>query len=158
MFEFTMGGWWFRWDKLDRPSRRLAGLSMLFALLGGLPLGFGAWELGYAHGRCAGAGDWQPCAELGLTVPPLLAVIAAVCAVLSAIFWARLSARQDEMFNRVQNWSLGMGGAWTGAAVLFWSILALGGVVPWVPVWTAGLLFVGLSTVFWFVAVRRWAY
>lgn len=130
MYEFTWGGWWFNWSALDRPSRRLAAGSFAFSFFAAVPLGFMFGRAGYSFGRCVGSGDWSPCEKLNLTVHPALAILITSCAIISAWLWMRFSARQDEMFNRVQNWSIGMAGAWTAAAILVWTFMALGGLLP----------------------------
>ena len=159
MYEFTMGGWWFRWSALDTAARRLAGASMALAFVATFPVSLSLGRLAYTVGECVGSGDWHRCADA--TTPalsPFLAVLGTVCGIVSGILWARFSKRQDEMFNRVQNWALGAAGAWTGAAMMVCSILALGGLLPEVPLWSGALLYVLLLLVFWWVAVRRWAY
>ena len=158
MYEFTMGGWWFRWSALDNVSRRLAGESIALAFVASLPLGLAFGRYAYILGQCAGSEDWSPCANAEVSLAPLLAVLAIMCGIASGLLWARFSARQDEMFNRVQNWALGMGGAWTGAAIALWATLALGGLAPSLTLAAGALLFVALTAVFWWIAVRRWAY
>jgi hypothetical protein len=159
MYEFTMGGWWFRWSALDMASRRLAAASMAFALVATFPVSLSLGRLAYTIGQCVGSGDWSLCAAATTReLSPLLAVLGTVSAIVSGILWWRFSKRQDEMFNRVQNWALGTAGAWTGGAIMIWSILALGGLLPEAPLWSGALLYVLLLFVFWWVAVRRWAY
>src|SRR3546814_7819825 len=95
--------------------------SCAFSLLAAVPIGVMFSNAGYILGRCIGSGDWSPCEKLNLTVHPALAILITFCAIISALLWMRFSARQDEMFNRVQNWSIGMAGAWTAAATLVWT-------------------------------------
>ena len=158
MYEFTMEGWWFRWSALDKVSRRLAGASIALALVASFPLGIAVGRYSYGLGTCVGSGDWSRCANAEVTLSPQLAVLGIVCAIASGALWARFSVRQDEMFNRVQNWALGMGGAWTCAAIALWAMLELGGLLPSLSLVAAPLLFLVLVSVFWWVAVRRWAY
>jgi hypothetical protein len=158
MYEFTMGGWWFRWSALDKTSRQLASGSFAFSLLASIPLYIAIIPYASAAGRCAGSGEASRCANLAPSLSPWLALLGVACAIVSSVLWSRFSKRQDEMFNRVQNWALGMAGAWTGAAMAAWAMLELGGLVPAVSLWAGALAFVALLMVFWWVAVRRWAY
>jgi len=158
MYEFTMGGWWFRWSALDKPSRRLAGASMALAMAAAMPVGVAVGRYSYEIGRCVGSGDWSICTSADSSISPLLALLAVAFAVASGVLWTIFSKRQDEMFNRVQNWALGMAGAWTGAAIMVWAMLEIGGLVPVVSLGSGTLLFLVLACVFWWIAVRRWAY
>jgi len=146
MLEFTLGGAWFRWRSLDTASRRLAIASMCLAPIAGHLIGMAAKPIN---------------ARFGFDVTPyttVLAVVGIAMAVLSAWLWYRFSLRQDEMFNRVQSWTLGMSGAWTCVVLTVWSVLASVSLAMPVPSAAPAMLFAGALLIFWFVAVRKWAY
>ena len=146
MHEFTLGGAWFRWSAFDTASRTLASASMGFGAVSGLLIGMAAKPVN---------------TRFGFDVTPYTSVLALcgiAAAVLSAWLWHRFSLRLDEMFNRVQNWTLGMAGAWTCAACTIWSVLAASKLAVPMPSGAPALLFAGTTLVFWFVAVRKWAY
>ncbi|MEQ1542048.1 MAG: hypothetical protein ABL926_07320 [Novosphingobium sp.] len=145
MYEFTMGGLWFRWSALDRTSKWLAGPSLAAAGLAPLP---GAWITGLRLGRgeslAAPLDGW-----VGLWMVGWLVV--------SGLLWWAVSRRQDEMFNRIQNWTIGMASSWAMLALVIWALLARASVV--VPVSPIGIIlcFGVAFFVFWFIAVKRWA-
>lgn len=146
MLEFTLGGAWFRWSRLDTASRRLAIASMCLAAIAGHLIGMAAKPVN---------------ARFGFDVTPhttVLAVAGIAMAVLSAWLWYRFSLRQDEMFNRVQNWAIGMSGAWTCVVLTVWSVLASVSLAMPMPSAAPAMLFAGTLLIFWFVAVRKWAY
>ena len=161
MFEFTHGGLWFKWDALDPASKRLAGWSMAAAAVGGGALGImfagysdnPFYRLGYwaASGRSAASGVHH------LLPPAWTSGVGFLMLLLSAVLWWRFSLRQDEMFNRVQNWALGMSGAVTSAVLAGWALLSLGGLLPPVTPLPLILGFWSAMAIFWLVAVRRWA-
>lgn len=156
MYEFTMGGMWFRWRLLDRSSKRLAAGSMIAALIGSVPIGVFVGKMAYRYGYWMGSGGQWPDTPPP-TLAPWMATIAIASAIVSAMLWWRFSLRQDEMFNRVQNWSLGMAGAWSMAAALVWAALAYSGMSPMITVGGIFFLFCLAVIGFWMVAVRRWA-
>ncbi len=144
MFEFTMGGAWFRWSALDHRSRWFAGTSFMFAALAGLLCGVAltpATRIGWNFS--------------GYELPLALAGISA--AAVSSWLWYKFSLRQDEMFNRVQNWALGMAGAWTCGISTAWMILAKVSVVPAVSVLAIAPMFAMASGAFWLYGARKWA-
>lgn len=156
MYEITHKGWWFRWSALDAPSRWLmagftlavvlAMLSMtsLAAILTGAP-GFYFGRLGRSlPGFTPELAAWQAWWILG-------------CTIASCVFWWRLSVRQDELFNRIQNWSFGMAGAWTVAIFGALGILSAASITRPEEPWGVIALFCLLFTGFWLYAVRRWA-
>lgn len=156
MYEFTMGGMWFRWRLLDRTSKRLAAFSLTAAMISAIPIGIIAGEAAYGIGYWVGSsGTWREVAN-----PIFAAWMAWVVigfGVLSAILWWRFSLRQDEMFNRVQNWALGMAGGWSMAGLSIWAMLDYAGIVPAPsPMAYLAIVYV-LTAVFWMVAVKRWA-
>jgi hypothetical protein len=155
MYEFTLGGSWFRWSLLDRTSKRLAAASFAAATVAMVPLGAASWSIGYQLGKHAGSGSREPF-RLAFTAEPWAVALLLGFTILSGIFWWRFSLRQDELFNRVQNLALGMGGAWSGALLTCWAVLDLGNLAP--PVAPAAIIaiFFLLVCVFWFVGVRRW--
>jgi magnesium-transporting ATPase (P-type) len=84
-------------------------------------------------------------------------LIAAVLAVVSAVAWWQFSRNQDEMFNRIQNYAIGQGAAWTFAFAFLWWLLWLGRWVGPLPLSALVLIGTALLIGFWFHAVRRWA-
>ena len=156
MYEFTHKGLWFRWSALDRPSRRWSGISLAAAALAAISIGLAADQAGYRVGYLLGGGRTASKAAPLLPSWAMLGWIIA-CVVVSALAWWRFSRRQDEMFNRVQNWSLGMAGAWTAVVLAFWSLLDLyDAASPIHPLGVIGIFYT-LAITFWLVAVRRWA-
>lgn len=149
MYEFTMGGAWFRWGLLDEPSKRLAGASLVAAGLAPIPL---SGMLGFQLGHSLGSGT--PLA--GFTPAPWAILWMLVCAIVSGVLWWRFSLRQDELFNRVQNWALAMGGAWSATLLSIWALFDLADLAPPVSPLAIVGLFHGLVIVFWISAVRRW--
>lgn len=150
MIEFTIGGAWFRWDTLDRQAKWLAGSSMSGASVAGFLAGI--W---FAYGLHGGTTS-----QLDIAIRPYVAWVAwcvVSLLVLSAVLWWRFSLRQDEMFNKVQNWALGYTSFWTMAVVTIWAILALAGAAPPVSIGAILLMYWAALMAFWFVAVRRWA-
>ena len=161
MYEITHRGAWFKWSNLDRAEKRLAAISLggtiIPAFIAGIWLGDAAARLGFriANGRTA------PNSPLtGLSNTPYFDAVFALAlmsALISGIAWWRFSLRQDEMFNRVQNYALGQAGAWSLAAATLWWFLRLPGWVGDFPL--GGFVIAGylLILAFWFIAVRRWA-
>ncbi len=163
MYEITMAGMWVRWGSLDASARRLFAGSMAAALAAVAPLPFQEsfvertvfYELGYYLGS---GGKWP--AKVATPLPALEAWAALWIigfSVVSALLWWRLSVRQDELFNRIQNWALAMGGVFSGTLLTVWSVLDFANIVsPATPLFIINsfVLSIGL---FWFVAVRRWA-
>ncbi len=151
-----MGGLWFRWSALDRTSKWLAGSSLVASGLAAIPAGRLAYQSGYGIGRRVGSGAGQ------LVVPnaPIDAWAAwwmLGCAALSGLLWWAMSRRQDEMFNRVQNWALGMSSCWAMTSLVIWSVLASAGSVAPVSIPAILLFYVVAFMGFWFVAIKRWA-
>ncbi len=149
MYEFKMGGLWFRWGALDRRGKWLAGLSIVASGLAGALLGV-PLGLEIAGGQSASL-HWLS------SFTPFMAWGAVGLGVTSAVLWWRFSREQDEMFNRVQNWALGYASSWTMMVVTIWTILAFAGAAPPVSMGTILPLYLVALTVCWFVAVRRWA-
>ena len=144
MVDITHGGAWFRWSTLDAQSRFLAAASMGAAPLAGGLIGMVMSEAQRKYGL-----------DLGV-LRPVLAPIAVVLTLFSAWCWHGFSRRQDEMFNRIQNWALGVAGASVCSAALIWIVLAKGG---WLPHLTSGLIVFGFCIgfcVLWMVGVRKW--
>lgn len=143
MYEFTMGGAWFKWSALDPVSKRLAGQSMAAAGVAAIPIGISIGEK-LAHGEVIPAQPW-------------MAWVFLLGAAISAYYWWRFSLRQDEMFNLVQNWTFGMAGGWTMGGVIVWFTLHLAGVAPAPDIVAILTAFYAAVLGFWFTAVRRWA-
>ena len=146
MYEFTMGGAWFKWSALDSVSKRLAGISVGAAGIAALPIGIFLGE-GLAH---KGRVEW-------MSAQPWMAWVFLFGVAISAYCWWRFSLRQDEMFNLVQNWTLGMAGGWTIVGVIVWLTLHVAGAAPAPNVVAIPVAFYAAVFGFWFIAVRRWA-
>lgn len=146
MFEFTLGGAAFRWSALDRRSKLLAGASFATAALAGGAGGIVAKPINPRFGY-----------DLTAHVVPL-ALLCVAAALASAWLWYKFSRRQDEMFNHVQNWTLGMSGAWTCVLATTWMLLAKAALLPPISGPAIASVFALLACLFWFVAVRRWAF
>lgn len=129
---------------------------MGLAVTSAAPISLTAAKLAFQIGLCAGSNDFAPCGDLRFAMHPAAAFVVVAAGLASGLVWAAFSKRQDEMFNRIQNWALGVAGAWTCAATLVWSMLSWGGILPMLQLWAAALLFVHLLLIFWFVAVWRW--
>ncbi|MBB4153169.1 hypothetical protein GGQ80_001057 [Sphingomonas jinjuensis] len=163
MYEFTMGGAWFKWSLLDAASKRLAAGSFAAATIAAVPLGIYVSNIGHAVGYRLGAAaagapvERAPASAMLAGAEPWMAWITLIFGIVSAVLWWRFSRRQDEMFNRVQNWALGMGGGWTMAACFVWIALASAGAVAMPSTIAIAALFYVLLFAFWFVAVKRWA-
>jgi hypothetical protein len=162
MVEITHKGTWVKWSSLDARDKGWFVLSMAAALPFGLilavPAGEWAYQLGH-HLRSDGAPpDMRHFAAIvGSDVFRYAVIAGLICGTVSAAAWWRFSIRQDEMFNRIQNYALGQTGAWSLAGATAWWVLSLGG-------WTGPFLpgpFLAASLVllcaFWFYAVARWA-
>ena len=75
----------------------------------------------------------------------------------SGVLWWRLSRRQDELFNRVQNWVLGTAGAWTALLTCLWGLTNMMGFAPPIQAPAPLLLFTVMIGLLFPVAVRKWA-
>ena len=161
MYEFTHGGTWFNWKALDRSSRWLAIGSIASALIAVGPLLKWTSDLGYRIGlsfgmRAAGTTATMPATAVDST-SPWVAFWVVGFGLLSAILWWRLSVRQDELFHRIQNYALGMGGAWTAVALTIWGLFDMVGLAASIQPPMPLMLFTMLTTVFGCVAARQWA-
>ncbi len=159
----TMNRFGVRWSVLVAHSRWLFIGSMVAVLIAIAPLPFQDafysrtifYDLGY---DLDSGGEWP---KKIVAAPVALEAWATLWFIgfstVSALLWWRLSVRQDELFNRVQNWALAMGGVWSATLLTVWSVLDLANIVP--PATPLFIInaFVLSICVFWFVAVRRWA-
>lgn len=146
MYEFTHGGAWFRWSSFDRASRMLAIATTVSSGVAGTLFGMVAKPVN---------------TRFGFDVTPhttLLAILGIIASVLAAWLWYCFSIRQDELFNRVQNWTLGMSGVAACAASTIWRVLGAASLVMPMPSGAPAILFAGASIVFWFSATRKWVY
>jgi hypothetical protein len=158
MVEITHGGTWFKWSSMDSRDRLLFLLSTAASIPAGIVVALYfsryAYQLGYRHG----SGGKEGPDRLGPLVESDLfrygVILAFVLLVVSIVAWWRFSLRQDELFNRIQNYALGRAGAWTVAIVSCWWILSLG---EWIaPLPLEGVVIGGYCLIigFWFRAVR----
>ncbi len=158
MVEITHGGTWFKWSSMDGRDRLWFVLStvtvMPAAFITGAGAGRWSYRLGYRHASGRDGPDrFGPLIESdGFRY----AAIAAFLLLLVSLFaWWRFSVRQDELFNRIQNYALGHAGAWTLVIAAAWWVLSLGG---WVGTLPLGIVVTGglaLTLAFWFYAVRK---
>lgn len=155
MVEISHGGFWFKWSSLDQTGKRLAATSIVAAALSATAIVPVAYRLGHDLGRSTAKG--QTVHSPASFIEPYAVIAALTFMVLSGVCWWRSSLRQDEMFNRVQNWAIGMGGGWMVAVLAPWSLLALADLVEPPSALTIFLVCIGLPSLFWLVAVRRWA-
>ena len=156
MYEFTHSGFWFRWESLDKTGRRLLVASCGASAVAVLPLAQWLGEIGYRIGYRLGSGGLSPAGAAPEMAEWAIWWLIGFGA-LSAVIWWRFSLRQDEMFNRVQNWALAMSGAVTALCLVVWSLLALVGRLPPVTALPTVILYIGSLLAFWYVAYRRWA-
>lgn len=153
MYEFSHKGAGFSWKALDAKSKGLFAGSMAAAVAALVPFYGSVTRMGAElHEYMHDVPLRQPPPEL----TPAAALIAVAFLALSAWLWWRFSLRQDEMFNRVQNWAIGMAGGSLSGALVAWQILARAELAPAMSVWPIMMLMALLYTIFWFVAVRRW--
>jgi hypothetical protein len=162
MVELTHGGTWIKWSGLSARDRNWAILSFVASGLSALPLGLAAGDWGYRVGYQLGSGQAAPADNhyadmLATDWFPYLMLASAIFAIVSGFAWWQFSRNQDEMFNRIQNYALGVGAAWTFAIAVVWWILSIGGWVGELPLTAFVVLGWLLIMVLWFRAVRRWA-
>ena len=155
MVEISHGGFWIKWSSLDQTGKRLAATSLVAAALSAIASVPVVYRLAYDLGRSAAKGEAVH--SPANFIEPYVVIAALAFMVLSGICWWRFSLRQDEMFNRVQNWAIGMGGGWMVAVLAPWSLLALAELVEPPSALTIVLVCISLPCLFWLVAVRRWA-
>jgi hypothetical protein len=160
MYEFTHKGLWFNWSALDRKDKQLAGISLGASAIGGALLGIGSTEGAYGLGYRLGSGGKAP-PPTGITEAfgpafPWLFVGSAVALSIGLVFWWLFSRRQDEMFNRVQNFAVGLSSTMTMALGMMWAMAAFGGALPAPSFLVLALIDLVLLTIFWVHAVRKW--
>lgn len=161
MYEFTHRGAGVNWAALDQKSRRLVSGSMASAVVAVMPLF--KWTADAARRVGIEFQDLMPIEGTAVSTPSLYLPAAWVVAwvigfaALSGLLWWRMSIRQDELFHRVQNWSLGMSGAWTAAALTVWGLLDMTGISPPIQGPAPLILFSALTILFGRTAARKWA-
>jgi hypothetical protein len=159
MVEITHGGTWFKWSSMDSRDRLWFVVSQVAAMPVGIVVAVYfsryAYQLGYRHG----SGGMEAPDRLGPWVESDLfrysVILAFVLVLLSIFAWWRFSLRQDELFNRIQNYALGRACAATITIASCWWILSLGG---WVGDLPLGAIVIGgyaLILGFWLHAVRQ---
>jgi hypothetical protein len=77
-------------------------------------------------------------------------------AFLSGFLWWRFSSAQDEMFQRIQNYSYGWGAALSIAVLVVWGIASTAGMAPPIDPLAPLILFALAKSIFWTRAVRTW--
>jgi hypothetical protein len=162
VYEMTHKGAWFQWSALDPTEKVLVAVSCIAAVPSGVVAGIWLGGHGYVLGEALASGSTSPAApsSAALYQTDFFAVLVALAvagSVISALCWWRLSVRQDELFNRVQNYALGQAAAWAFAGAALWWMMSLPGWVGelqlgWFVTLTPLLVFL-----FWGLAVRRWA-
>ena len=94
-------------------------------------------------------------AELGIS--PAEGLIGfVVLALVSALLWWRFSSLQDEMFQRIQNYSYGWGGAVAVGVLIVWGVANAATLAPAIDPLAPLFLFAIAKTFFWSIAVRKW--
>ena len=161
MVELTHGGTWLKWSSLGKRDRNWALLSFATSLLAAIPVGIAAADWGFRLGFRMGSGGLEapasPITEfLASSSFAYLMLGSALFAVISAVAWWQFSRKQDEMFNRIQNYALAQAGAWTFAFAFLWWLLWLGGWIGPLSLTVLVVLGTALLLGFWFYAVRRW--
>ena len=162
MVEITHGGTWFKWDSLDRRDKWLAGLSIAASIPSGIVAGFMLGDAIHRTVYLLSADDLEAPAN---TVQRLVesaayrsaAMAALALAIVSALAWWRFSLRQDELFNRIQNYAMGRAGGWSMGIAVGWWFLQLAGLAGAFPLGAFLLAMMLLLLGFWFHGVRRWA-
>jgi hypothetical protein len=163
MYEFTHSGAWFNWKAFDRTEKRLAAVSLAGSTLPGALMGLKLLAEGVSIGRLvnperdrkfvAALGEWMATSNIF----SVLVVLAIASTVISIIAWWRLSIRQDEMFNRVQNYALGRTAVLGMLFALIWWMLSAPGWVGAFPLGWFLLAEAVLIYLFTVRAVRKWA-
>ena len=158
MVEITHGGTWFKWSSMDSRDRLWFVVSTVTVIPAAFIIGAAgarwSYHLGHRHaaGR-DGPDGFGPLIESGGF---RYGALAALLLLLVSLFaWWRFSVRQDELFNRIQNYALGHACAWTLFIAAAWWVLSAGGWVGTLPlegIVTGGLV---LILAFWFYAVRK---
>lgn len=160
MYEFTHKGLWFNWSALDGRDKALAGASLVTAGIGGALLGLGSADGAYGLGYRMGSGGQVPpdtgIAETFGPAFPWLFVASAIALTIGLVFWWLFSRRQDEMFNRVQNYAVGLSSTITIALGMMWAVASIGGAVPTPSFKILAALDLILLTVLWLRAVKKW--
>lgn len=146
MYEFTKGGTWLRWGALDGPSRSLFATSLAASAAATIPLAM----LRFSDAYLSRGVDVVP------PMQPWMAIWIIAFGTMSALLWWRFSLRQDELFNRIQTWTLGMSGTTFIIALAVWFLLERAGFAPPIADLRAVKLYLVLVLGFWFAAVRRW--
>ena len=161
MYEFTHRGAGVNWAALDQTSRRLVSGSMASAVAAVMPLF--KWTADAARRVGIEFQSPMPLDSTAVSTPSLYLPVAWIVvwvigfAALSGLLWWRMSIRQDELFHRVQNWSLGMSGAWTAAALTVWGLLNMTGISPPIQGAAPLILFSALTILFGRTAAHKWA-
>lgn len=148
MAEITHEGFWVRWGSLDSLSKSLFALSNLTLLIAVAPI----FHTIFLHDHAV-APVWS---EAYLTEAPWKAWWLLGWTGTTILFWWRFSARQDEMFNRMQNWALGMGGAAAAVLLTIWAFLSDVGILPSMTAVPTFWTLILCVSAFWLRAVSRW--
>lgn len=162
MVEITHGGTWLKWSSLDRRDKWLAGLSIAASLPSGFVAGIMLGGAAHRIGQLLGGDGFEAPAD---TVQRMVdsaayrsaAMVALALAIVSALAWWRFSLRQDELFNRIQNYAMGRAGGWSMGIAVGWWFLQLAGLAGAFPLGAFLLALMLLLLGFWFHGVRRWA-
>ena len=159
MVEITHGGTWFKWSSMDPRDRLRFVLSQLAiipaAVVVAIYFSRYAYQLGYRQGSGGKEGPdlLGPWVESGLFRYGV--ILSFVLLVVSLFASWRFSLRQDELFNRIQNYALGRACAATITLASGWWILSLGGWVEPLPLGAIVVAGYGLIIGFWLYAVRQ---
>ncbi|NJC33317.1 hypothetical protein GGR88_000791 [Sphingomonas jejuensis] len=161
MYEPTGRGTWFKWSALNRAERILLATSLTCIGVGTACLtqlmdaGGPFYDLGFRLGSGGMAPPETRSALLSPVVDRWLTLLTVLLFAVAAVLWSLFSARQDELFNRVQNRSYGLGSFITLAALALW---LAGERIGWLPSPTAGWVLLDwlvICTAVWMVDARR---
>jgi hypothetical protein len=153
MYEMTHKGAWFKWQAFNRDEKRLAAIALIGSGIAGAVLGVHLAISGILPNF-----DPEPLARLRSSPwDDVGAALAIFGTLMSAFAWWRLSIRQDELFNRVQNYAIGVTGAVAMAIVFIWWLMTIPGWVGPLPLGWFVLLLSAMLFVAQALAVRRWA-
>jgi len=152
-----------RWSALDPEERRLAKIAfwaslppiaLLLVPIARDGFGFGQW-LKLGPGRSDGQAQFMAALHSSPWFGAFVA-IAIASAVVSGIAWWRFSRRQDELFHRIQNHTLGRtAGIGLALILLFWA-LSLPGWIDAFPLEQVVIAEILLFALFSADACRRW--
>lgn len=161
MYEPTGRGTWFKWGALDRAEKLLLSTSLAcvaagtFLMIQLMDAGGPFYDLGYRVGSGGGTPPPDRWPSLSPVTDKWITIATVLLFALAAILWTFFSKRQDELFNRVQNRSYGLGSFITlGGMALWMAGVRIGWLAPMTAGWVLLCWLVACSIV-WIVDARR---